>query len=644
MYIKKATGLLTVLITCALFLAKSGYAQTPTSSYVQDHYDKFEYNIPMRDGTHLFTSVYVPKDKSKTYPFLMQRTPYSVRPYGEGTYKRSLGPSKYLMEDGYIFVYQDVRGRWMSEGTYDNMRPHVPGNNPKDKNTAHIDESSDTYDTIEWLLENIEGHNGKVGQWGISYPGHYTASALPEAHPALVASSPQAPISDFFFDDFHHMGAYLQSYLNAQPLFGHQTGGPTSESWYDNEWDALREGRDGSDSYKFYMSIGPLKNVTESIFPDDFFWNQIASHPNYDEFWQARSILPHLEGIDHAVMTVGGWFDAEDLFGPLNIYKKVEADNPKAKNTIVMGPWSHGDWARERGIQKVNHIYFGDSLSTFYQKEIEYNFFTHYLKGGGKIELPEAYMFDTGSKEWKQFTEWPTKEYDPVTLSFGENGELLVNEMGDASDEFSYISDPDKPVPFRSEITPVTFTPRAFMTDDQRHASRRPDVLTFSTEVLDEATTFAGEIDVNLKVSISTTDADFIVKLIDVYPDGYKEEHAPQHVNMSGYQQLVRSEVFRGRFRNSFAEPEPFTPGEVTEVNFPLQDVLHTFKPGHKIMIQVQSTWFPYIDRNPQKYVPNIYEADGEDFIKSEITVYGNSTVTVGKGKGIKALLPGKKD
>ena len=619
-------------------------AQPAAKTYVEEHYDKFEYNIPMRDGIHLFTVVYVPKDKSQPYPFLMQRTPYSVRPYGEGEFKRSLGPSKYLMEDGFIFVYQDVRGRWMSEGTYDNMRPHVPGNNPNDTSTEHIDESSDTYDTIAWLLENIEGHNGKVGQWGISYPGHYTASALPEAHPALVASSPQAPISDFFFDDFHHMGAYLQSYVNAQPLFGYQSGGPTTESWYADKWDAIREGRDRNDSYKYYMSLGPLKNITEKYYPDDFFWNQIVSHPNYDEFWQARSILPHLEGIDHAVMTVGGWFDAEDLFGPLNIYKKVEADNPAAKNTIVMGPWSHGDWARERGTQQVNHIYFGDSLSTFYQREIEYNFFTHYLKGDGEMALPEAYMFDTGSKKWEQFSEWPTNEYAPVTLSFAEKGELLVNEVGNATVEFSYISDPEKPVPFRSEITPVTFTPRAFMTDDQRHASRRPDVLTFSTDVLDEATTFAGEIDVNLKVSISTTDADFIVKLIDVYPDGYTEEHAPQHVNMSGYQQLVRSEVFRGRFRNSFAEPEPFTPGEITEVNFPLQDVLHTFKPGHKIMIQVQSTWFPYIDRNPQKYVPNIYEAEEADFIKSEITVYGNSTVTVGKGKGIKALLPGKKD
>lgn len=616
------------------------YAQSDT--YVREHYNKFEYQIPMRDGVKLFTSVYIPKDTTQTYPILLQRTPYSVRPYGKDAYKTSLGPSRYLMEDGYIFVYQDVRGRYMSEGTYDNMRPHIPGNDPTNTSAELIDESSDTYDTIEWLLKNLPHHNGKVGQWGISYPGFYTAAALPEAHPALVASSPQAPISDFFFDDFHHMGAFLQSYTYAFPVFGHQTPEPTTENWFTDKWNKLVEGRDRSDAYQFYLSFGPLKNITEQAYSDNFFWKQVVEHPNYDEFWQRRSILPHLNNIDHAVMTVGGWFDAEDLYGPLNIYKTVEARNPQAKNILVMGPWSHGDWARNRPVQMVNHIFFGDSLSDFYQREIEFPFFSYYLKGKGEMTLPEAYLFDTGTKEWKQFEQWPTDEYPTISFSFAKNGKLLINETGSADEAFSYISDPDKPVPFRSEITPVTFTPRAFMTDDQRHASRRPDVLTFSTDVLDEAITLAGEIDVNLKVSISTTDADFVVKLIDVYPEGYEEEHAPKHINMSGYQQLVRSEVFRGRFRNSFAEPEPFVPGEITEVNFPLQDILHTFKPGHRIMIQIHSTWFPYIDRNPQQYVENIYKADEDDFIKSEITVYGNSTITVGKGKGIKALLPNR--
>lgn len=630
-----------IIVAISAFPENGAAQALSDSAYVREHFDKFEYNIPMRDGIHLFTAVYVPKDKSKTYPFLMQRTCYSVAPYGENEYKRLLGPNRYLMRDEYIFVYQDVRGRWMSEGTFDNMRPHVPGNNPKDKNTSHIDESSDTYDTIEWLLKNVKNNNGKVGQWGISYPGFYTAAALPEAHPALVASSPQAPISDFFFDDFHHMGTFLESYTFAFPVFGYQTGGPTKENWYNYAWKKFTEGKDMSDSYQFYKDIGPLKTVTENYYQDDFFWDQIVNHPNYDEFWQKRSILPHLRGVDHAVMLVGGWFDAEDLFGPLNIYKTLEEFDPKAKSTIVMGPWSHGDWARERGFQQVNHIYFGDSLSTFFQKNIERKFFNYYLKDEGEMDLPEAYMFDTGTKEWHQFSKWPTDEYAPVTLSFAKNGKLLVNQPGSADDAFSYISDPEHPVPFRSEITPVTFTPRAFMTDDQRHASRRPDVLTFSTNELTEAQTFAGEIDVNLKVSISTTDADFIVKLIDVYPaDEKPNEHTPERINLAGYQQLVRSEVFRGRFRKSFEHPEPFTPGKIEDVNFPLQDVLHTFKPGHKIMIQIQSTWFPYIDRNPQKYVENIYKANAEDFIKSEITVYGNSTVTVGKESSIDALLP----
>ncbi|UII33046.1 CocE/NonD family hydrolase [Fulvivirga ulvae] len=625
------------ILVAALFLGFATFsvdlkAQDKDSLFVRSNYDKHEYQIPMRDGTKLFTTVYTPRDKSKKYPFLMQRTPYSVAPYGEDNYKKSLGPSPYLMRDKYIFVYQDVRGRWMSEGDYDNMRPFIKGNNPKNK--KDIDESSDTFDTIEWLLKNIKNNNGKVGQWGISYPGHYTAAALPEAHPALVASSPQAPIADFFFDDFHHMGAFLQSYLFAYPVFGHQTE-PTTESWYMDKWTKLQASGNTADGYDFHMNLGPLKNVKQ-YYPDDFFWEQTVEHPNYDEFWQKRNILPHLNGIDHAVMTVGGWYDAEDLYGPLNIYKTVEANNPKAKNSIVMGPWSHGDWARERGYQAVNHIYYGDSVSTFYQKNIERPFFNHHLKGEGQLDLPEAYMFDTGLKTWKEFAVWPPKDIPPVKLRFAKNGKLLINEQTDEEATFKYISDPDNPVPYTSETESVTFTPRRFMTDDQRHASRRPDVLTFESDVLSEDLTLAGEIVARLKVALSSTDADFVVKLIDVYPgDAKPSKITPEHVVMSGYQQLVRHEVFRGRFRNSFSEPEPFKPGEVEDVNFPLQDILHTFKKGHKVMIQIHSTWFPYIDRNPQKYVDNIYKADESDFQKAEITVYGSSVVEVGEDQSM---------
>ncbi len=598
-------------------------------SYVRENYDKKEFQIEMRDGTRLFTQVYLPKDKTKKYPILMQRTCYSVRPYGEDRYKSSLGPNQYLMEQGYIFVYQDVRGRWMSEGEFDNMRPHVPGNNRRKK--EEIDESSDTFDTIEWLLKNLDNHNGRVGQWGISYPGFYTAAALPEAHPALVASSPQAPISDFFFDDFHHMGAFLQSYLYAFPVFGTEREGPTTESWYNDAWDAFREAGDTQDGYAFNLNLKTLQNVTENIYPDDFFWQQVVEHPNYDEFWQARSILPHLEDIDHAVMVVGGWFDAEDLFGPLNIYKTVERNNPKAKNSIVMGPWSHGDWARERGYQAVNHIYFGDSISTWYQKNVETPFFEAHLKGNGDADLPEAYMYDTGIKEWQLFDEWPPADVTRYNLRFARGGKLLVNDPSNPDDEFQYYSDPNKPVPYRSEIAPVRFTPRPFMTDDQRHASQRPDVLTFTSDVLTQDVQFAGEIMAKLKVALSTEDADFVVKLIDVYPpDAQATVATPDHVNMGGYQQLVRHEVFRGRFRNSFSEPQPFTPGVAEEVSFPLQDILHTFKAGHRIMIQIHSTWFPYIDRNPQKWVDNIYEAGEDDFTPGFITVFGDSEVVVG--------------
>ncbi len=613
-----------ILLNSFLFAQDS-----PDADYIRANYDKQEYKIPMRDGIKLHTVVYSPKDKSKKYPILMQRTCYGAKPYGE-EYKTRIGPSTHLMRDGYIFVYQDVRGRWMSEGTFDNMRPHIAGNKPKNK--QDIDESSDTYDTVDWLIKKLKGHNGKVGQWGISYPGFYTAAAIPEAHPALVASSPQAPISDFFFDDFHHMGAYLQSYTMTFPVFGVQKDKPTGESWYADKWKGFEARKGSSDAYEYYLGMGPLHNITKEFYPDNFFWKELIEHPNYDEVWQSKNILPHLKGVNHAVMTVGGWFDAEDLYGPLNIYKNLEKNNPSMQNTIVMGPWSHGDWAREKGVQAVNHIYFGDSISTFYQKEIEMPFFNYHLKGEKQPTLPEAFMFDTGIKEWKKFDQWPPENTKNYSLSLGEGETLNINKRTNPYASFSYVSDPNKPVPYTSEIEATRFTPRPFMTDDQRHASRRTDVLTFETAPLGNDLTLMGEIMVNLIASISTTDADFVVKLIDVYPpDAEPNKITPAHVSMGNYQQLVRSEVFRGRFRKSFVHPEPFVPNEKTEVDFPLQDILHTFKKGHKVMIQIHSTWFPYIDRNPQTYVPNIYKAKSTDFVKSTITIHGGSTITIGK-------------
>lgn len=601
-------------------------AQNADSLYLRQHYDLNEYRIPMRDGIELFTAIYTPKDKSQDYPILLNRTCYNASNYSNFEY--SGYPSKYLVKDGYILAFQDVRGRYMSDGVFDNMTPNIPGNDPNNK--TDIDESSDTYDSIEWMIKNIDGNNGKVGMYGISYPGFYTAAALADAHPALKASSPQAPISDFFFDDFHHQGAYLQSYTAAFAVFGYQKEGRTKETWYRDKIMRFYEDP-AADAYDFYLRMGPLKNTTEKFHHDNFFWKQIIEHPNYDKFWQERSILPHLNDIDHAVMTVGGWFDAEDLYGPLSIYKTIEATSPKAKNSIVMGPWDHGGWAREKGKTTHNHIYFGDSISTFFQRNIERKFFAHHLKKEGPDSLPEAYMFDTGLKTWKTFDTWPPKDIEPLSLYFGEDGSLSIDKPTDENSSFDYVSDPAKPVPYTSQTEGLAFTPRKFMSDDQRQASRRPDVLTFESEELGDDKTIAGEIMAKLKVSMTGTDADFIVKLIDVYPQNHPNyDHNPENITMGGYQQLVRSEVFRGRFRNSFENPEPFVSGTINDVNFRLQDVLHTFKKGHRIMIQIHSTWFPYIDRNPQKYVDNIFEANAQDFIKSTISVHGSSTVEMG--------------
>lgn len=602
------------------------------SLYMRGHYEKFEYRIPMRDGAKLFTVVYVPKDKSRTYPILMNRTCYNASGYAD--FKTHGHPSKYLIQDGYILVFQDVRGRYMSDGLFNNMTPNIPGNDTKNK--KDVDESSDTWDTIDWMVKNLKGNNGRVGIYGISYPGFYSAASLPDAHPALKACSPQAPISDFFFDDFHHMGAYLQSYTAAFAVFGYQKKDTTRKDWFIPE--IMRfYGQSPKDGYDFHLKQGPLKNITEKYHHDNFFWQQIINHPNYDTFWQKRNLLPHLNNIKPAVLTVGGWFDAEDLYGPLNIYKTIEKTTPDARNSIVMGPWGHGDWANEKGKSTHNHIYFGDSISTFFQKEIERSFFAYHLKNEGDLNLPEAYMFNTGKKQWEKFDVWPPKNIPPLKLYFGENGKLSVNEPLDDKMSFEYISDPAKPVPYTSQTEGLTFTPRNFMSDDQRDASKRPDVLTFETEVLGDEVTVAGEILAKLKVAMSGSDADFIVKLIDVYPaDHPNYDHNPKNIVMGGYQQLVRSETFRGRFRNSFEKPEPFVPGQITDVNVPLQDVLHTFKKGHKIMIQIHSTWFPYIDRNPQQYVENIYKAVEKDFIKSTIKVYGSSVIGVGGEQQVK--------
>ena len=604
-----------LLIFCFLIAASPVLAQTEAEYDVAANYIKKEVDIVMRDGLKLHTTIYSPRDTSREYPILMSRTPYSSRPYGEDQFRSKIGPNEYLMRQGNIIVYQDVRGRWMSEGVYDNMRAFIPNK----KSKMQVDEASDTYDTIDWLVKNVKNNNGRVGIWGISYPGFYSTYSLLDSHSALKAVSPQASISDFFFDDFHHNGAYLLSYWNVTALFGHEKNIPTDEAWYSFPELGTK------DQYQFFLDEGPLSNLDKYYKGDNVFWKQLKEHPNYDEFWQKRGILQHLNDIKPAVMIVGGLFDAEDLYGPFNIYETIEETSDNY-NILVMGPWSHGDWARTKGRQAIGNVYFGDNISRDYQKNVETVFFNHFLKesGDNATILPEAYMFDTGLMQWKSYKAWPPKE--AVRKSFYlSDDQKLGQQSGDGAEEF--VSDPQKPVPYSEDIK-VVFTPRKYMTDDQRFAARRPDVLVYETEVLDEDVTMAGEILAKLKVATTGTAADWVVKVIDVFPpDAEDFEETQDYLKMSNYHMMVRSEVMRGRFRNSFTKPEPFEPNKKTEVDIQLQDIHHTFKKGHKIQVQVQSTWFPLIDINPQTYVDNIFEAKEKDFHKQTHKVFHDSKI-----------------
>ncbi len=634
-------SMLAFLVTSARILADPQEAAAPFS--VREAYIKHEYRIPMRDGAQLFTSVYEPKDESKTYPILLRRTPYSVRPYGEDQYADQLGPSDLFDRSGYIFVFQDVRGCYMSEGAFTNMTPH----RPRKSAPTDVDESSDTYDTIDWLLANVPRHNGRVGMWGISYPGFYCSAGMIDAHPALKAVSPQAPIADWFFDDFRHHGAFfLPHSLNFIAGFGKPRPEPTQDRGWGFDFPT-------PDGYQFYLDLGPLKNVNARYFNKaNPMWNDMEQHVNYDEYWKSRNILPHLKKVAPAVMTVGGWFDAEDLYGALKTYRAVEAQNPGIFNILVMGPWDHGGWGRRDG-DRLGNIDFGGKSSLFYRDHIEAVFFNYFLKSEGDGQLPEAYVFETGTNRWRTFDAWPPKETQPRTIFLAPSDRLSFdppaaqvedgNERGaiavaaEAFDEF--VSDPDKPVPYTETIT--THMTREYMTDDQRFASRRPDVLTYSTAALEADLTLAGPVTAHLWITTTGTDADWIVKIIDVFPP-----NAPDHPGlapgrrMGGYEMMVRSEVLRGRFRNSYEKPEPFAPGQITPVKLELQDVLHTFQKDHRLMVQIQSTWFPLVDRNPQKFVPNIFLASEADFIQATHRVYRSPQHPTSLTLGVLATSP----
>jgi putative CocE/NonD family hydrolase len=608
-YILSALSFL--LLVSASFAQRRHY-DAPDSAYIVSNYTKLEYQIPMRDGKKLFTAVYVPKNQSKTYPIMMDRTPYNVEPYGAGKYKTTLGPSSLFVHNGYIFVYQDVRGRWMSEGIFREMTPELE----EHKTNNDVDEGTDTYDTIDWLIKNIPNNNGKVGVWGISYPGFFTTASLLSRHPALVAASPQAPMADLYRDDAFHNGTFmLVGNFGFYPFFtNRQDDKPTQRKGYEFNYGT-------EDGYDFYLKLGALKNTNDSKWYNDTvrLWNEMIDHPDYDQHWKDRNILPHLHDIKTAVLVTGGWYDAEDLYGAINTYKTLKMNNPTTPIYFAMGPWVHGGWSRGPG-DHLGDVDFGGPTGPFYREKIEFAFFNHYLKGT-PFDIAPVSTFETGENKWKTYNTWPPKEAEEKNLYFLPGGKLSFDaptNTDDANDAF--ISDPDKPVPFTNDIT--NDMKREYMTGDQRFAARRPDVLTYQTDTLTADVTLAGNILANLKVSTTGTDADWVVKVIDVYPgDAKNNKFTNKETEMSGYQQMVRSEAMRGKYRNGFDKPEPFEPGKVAPVNFELQDVLHTFKKGHRIMVQVQSTWFPLIDRNPQVF-ENIMKANDTDFQKATNKVY----------------------
>jgi len=611
------------LLLSAICYAGQGQGTAQDSVWIRENYYKLEKYVPMRDGVKLFTTLYIPKDTTEKHPILMTRTPYSCAPYGADKWRNYYTSYlRYYLREGYIMVTQDVRGRWMSEGQFVDVRPFI-----KDKKAGDIDEASDTYDAIDWIVKNIPHNNGRVGVFGISYPGFYSTMAAASAHPALKAVSPQAPVTDWFMgDDFHHNGAFFVmdgwSFYSSfgKPRPQPTTVGPSGFDYYTK------------DNYKWYLETGALKNILKLAGDSIAFWKDLYQHPNYDAWWQARNARVALYDIKPVMLVVGGLYDAEDCFGAWNVYKALKAQSPSTNSHIVMGPWYHGEWASNDGTH-LGNVQWGSNTSWWYQNNIEIPFFNYYLKGkGAEPQLPAATVFFTGADEWKAFEQWPPKQSQDRSIYLGSDGDLAWNTPTQKSSYSEYISDPAHPVPYTEDVH--FFRTREYMTDDQRFASRRTDVLTFQTPVLTEDLTVAGPVIADLKVSLSSTDADFVVKVIDVFPDDFSytpqgpvpvrgHDNAPTYP-MGGYQMLVHGEIMRGRFRESFEKPVPFTPGKIETVKWAIPDIAHTFKKGHRLMIQIQSTWFPLVDRNPQKFV-DIYTANDSDFQKETIRVFHDS-------------------
>ena len=572
--------------------------------------------IKMRDGIQLYTVIYVPKEMNEKYPFLLERTPYSCGPYGDTSYSKSIGPNPKLMKEKYIFVCQDVRGRYMSEGINLEMTPHI-----KNKTKKQVDESSDTYDTVDWLLKNIKNNNGRVGIYGISYPGFYATASLIDAHPAIKAVSPQAPVTDEFEgDDANHNGAFcLMDNFDFINYYGAERTTPVKE-YSKSVFNFFTK-----DAYSFFNNLGSLKNTQSSKYYNNkcSIWNEYLQHDTYDDYWKKRNIRNHLQNIKTPTLIVGGWFDAENLFGALKTYQTIESGETNNNCKIVMGPWTHGAWASTEWKQYASHDFKSNTSKTF-QDSIETSFFNYYLKDKDSFNISEATIFETGSNKWTNYNQWPPLNISNFSFYLNEKNELTkISGNKNTADE--YISDPNKPVPYTNGI--YASRNNDYMAEDQRFAYTRPDVLYYQSGILEKDITVVGSITANLNVSITGTDADFIVKVIDVLPDNEPNfRNAPKGFQMAGYQRLVRAEVMRGKFRNSLEIPEAFIPEKITPVKINLNDVAHTFKKGHRIMVQIQSSWFPLIDKNPQQFM-RIPEANPEDFKKIMVKIFHSSNI-----------------
>lgn len=598
---------------CAfLFVPLFITAQEPTSNYVKENYLKIDTVIAMRDGAKLYTIIYTPKDNSKAYPILMERTPYSSGPYGDENYKRRIGPNEALMHGKYIFVYQDVRGRYMSEGHNKEVTPYIPNK----QTNKDVDESSDTYDTIEWLLKFLKNDNGKVGLYGISYPGFYATASLPGAHSAIKAVSPQAPVTDEFIgDDANHNGAFfLMDNFFFMNYYGKERNGPTED--YGSSIFNIQT----NDTYDFFMKLGPVKNSQNIEYFDNrsYIWNEYLEHDTYDDYWQRRNIRQHLKNVSIPTLVVGGWFDAEDLFGALHTYQAIAKQGGK-NNFLVMGPWTHGAWARA-GWSKFGSYDFGSNTSGYFQDSLQTKFFDYYLKGIGDFDVSKATVFETGSNQWKHFAVWPPQNVEKKIFYFSAEKSLSENKNGNERASDTYISDPQNPVPYTGKI--MGRRNNEYMVEDQSFASERNDVLTYTTRPLEKDLTVAGPVGADLYVSMDATDADFIVKLIEVIPLPSDDVQLKAGAKTTGnFQRLVRAEVMRGKFRDSYEKPQPFISGKPTLVHINLNDIMHTFKKGHQIMVQVQSSWFPLVDRNPQIFM-RIPDAKEKDFQRATIRIY----------------------